>query len=470
MTPPENLTSLSRDELLALLVALQRQRAELTARHAAFQAEIEQLRRGAQRQAAPFSQGTRVANPQRPGRKPGAGPCHDREAPLPEQITAPSVDVPVTLASCPAWGGPLAEARVDGASTTDIPAIPRPPVTQYRGAVCRWRGCGTQGRGQPPDVAPDQHGATAHRGGDRARAAAHGWHEGSGIPVRQGPLVLEALPGLPLTQGAITQEALRRATGEVGTASARWREAGPERPVVPPDDTGGRVGGAPASRMACATDEATVSPIRSQPRHEEVQEGMPPDDAGVMGTARGRSDDAQACDAVDQPKYVAPRLRALRDGLQTKPGRSRDGGARRTGLWQDAMPRWHAWHAGEVTDVVTEGHAVWDAIPPPLRPRLRTDPDHPRRLNGIGRQHDRGHLRRFVADPQVEPTHHRAERVLRPAVIARKGAQCSKNQAGAQAFAAFQSVVQTLANQGVGSMVEGRYHLFRATRLHATSP
>jgi len=311
MTPPENLTSLSRDALLALLVELQRQIAELTARNAALQAEIEQLRRGTKRQAAPFSKGTRVANPKRPGRKPGSGPFHSRETPLPEQVTEPPVDVPVTLAACPTCGGPLAEERVDCASTTDIPAVPRPQVPQYRVTVCRCMVCGKQVRGQHPDVALDQHGATAHRGGDRAMAAAHGWHYGIGIPVRKVPLVLEALHGMTLTQGASTQDALRRTTGEVGTAYERLRVAVPKRPIVHTDDTGWRVGGEPASLMAFETAEVTVYQIRSQHRHEEVQEVIPPDDEGVMVTERGRSDDAQAFDAVDQQKCLAHMLRSI---------------------------------------------------------------------------------------------------------------------------------------------------------------
>lgn len=470
MTPPENLTSLSRDELLALLVELQRQIVEVTARNAALQAEIKQLRRGAKRQAAPFSKGTRVANPKRPGRKPGSGTFHYREAPLPEHITAPPVDVPVTRAACPACGGPLEEERVDFAYTTDIPEIPRPQVTQYRVSVCRCTVCGKQIRGQHPDVAPDQHGATAHRVGDRAMAAAHGLHYGLGVPVRKVPLVLEAMHGLTLTQGAITQDAMRRATGEIGTASARLRTAVPESPVVHTDDTSWRVGGEPAYLMAFETDEVTIYQIRSQHRHEEVQEVIPPDYAGVMVTDRGRSYDAQAFDAVAQQKCLAHILRSIRDVLQTKKGRARDFGERLKGLLQDAMQLWRVRQAGEVTDFATEASLLCDAITHHLRPRLLTDPDNQRLLNGIGRQHDRGHLLRFLEDPQVEPTNNRAERVLRPAVIARKVSQCSKNPAGAQAFAAFKSVVQTLAKQGVGSMVDGLYRLFRSTRLHATSP
>ena len=108
-------------------------------------------------------------------------------------------------------------------------------------------------------------------------AAAHALPYGLGLPVRKVPRVLAALQGLPLTQGAITQDAMRRARGESGAASDRLRAAVPARPVVHTDDTGWRVGGPPAYRMAFDTDEATVYPIRSQHRHEEVQEVIPPD-------------------------------------------------------------------------------------------------------------------------------------------------------------------------------------------------
>ena len=114
MIEPKDLPALSREELLALVVELQRQIAEL-------RAEIDQLKRGGKRQAAPFSKGTRVAEPKPPGRKPGAGPFRYREAPPPEAITALPVDVKVTLDACPACGGPLEEERVDFAYQTELP-------------------------------------------------------------------------------------------------------------------------------------------------------------------------------------------------------------------------------------------------------------------------------------------------------------------------------------------------------------
>src|ERR671915_2181589 len=176
MSSLEDLESLSREELLALLAELQRQVAELTASNASLRSEIAELKRSTKRQAAPFSKGTRVSNPKRPGRQPREGTFSFRQAPKPEEITEPPVEVPVTLASCPGCGGKLAEKRVDFAYITDLPPLPQPKVTQYRVWVCQCAGCGRPVRGQHPDLAPDQYGATAHRVGQQVMAAAHTLH------------------------------------------------------------------------------------------------------------------------------------------------------------------------------------------------------------------------------------------------------------------------------------------------------
>src|SRR2546422_5053599 len=70
-----------------------------------------------------------------------------------------------------------------------------------------------------------------------------------------------------------------------------------------------------------------------------------------------------------------------------------------------------------------------------------------------------------VHDPRIEPTNNRAERALRPAVIARKVSQCSKNARGAQTFAAFTSVIRTLAKTGAESIVEGLLHVFHSEQM-----
>ncbi|MGH9641956.1 MAG: hypothetical protein ACRD3Q_05980, partial [Terriglobales bacterium] len=57
----------------------------------------------------------------------------------------------------------------------------------------------------------------------------------------------------------------------------------------------------------------------------------------------------------------------------------------------------------------------------------------------------------------------RAERILRPAVIARKVSQCSKNRRGAEAFAAFVTVSQTARKTAAQTVTQMFQSLFSRT-------
>ena len=65
-----------------------------------------------------------------------------REAPAPEQLSEPPVDVPVALPACPACGGELAFDHAEEASITDLPEVITPRVRLFRVAVHRCTGCG----------------------------------------------------------------------------------------------------------------------------------------------------------------------------------------------------------------------------------------------------------------------------------------------------------------------------------------
>ena len=125
------------------------------------------------------------------------------------------------------------------------------------------------------------------------------------------------------------------------------------------------------------------------------------------------------------------------------------------------MELWWDYHRGATADFAGKAHRLKEDITYHLRDRPLTDPDNWRLQNELGWHNDRGNLLRFLDDPSIEPTNNRAERALRPAVIARKVSQCSKNTRGADAFAAFTSVLRTLARSGDQSLVEGLYQVFR---------
>src|ERR671918_974777 len=119
MSLPEDITSLSWEDLVALVAQLQSKVQELEASVQELRTEVERLIREKKRQAAPFSKGSRVSNPKRPGRQPSSGTFSFRQAPKPEEITESLVEVPVTWEACPGCGGQLEEERVDLAYITD---------------------------------------------------------------------------------------------------------------------------------------------------------------------------------------------------------------------------------------------------------------------------------------------------------------------------------------------------------------
>ena len=301
-------------------------------------------------------------------------------------------------------------------------------------------------------------------------AAAHVLHYGVGVPVRKVPAVLRALTGVEVSQGAISQDALRRATGAVGEAYHKLRTSVGVSRLVHTDDTGWRVGGESAFLMAFETDEATVYQVRARHRNEEVREVVPSDYGGVMVTDRGRSYAAQALSGVKQQKCLAHVLRSISEVVQTRTGRGRSFGKRLKGLLREAMELWGAYHRGEASDFGVRAERLKREVRYHLRDRPMADADNYRLRNELGWHDDRGNLLRFLDDPSIEPTNNRAERALRPAVIARKVSHCSKSVEGADAFSAFTSVIRTLGrNGGDRSVVDRLCDVFSGAPLHSPS-
>lgn len=432
--------------------------------------DLEEELRASKRQAAPFAKGQRVANPKRPGRKAGQGVFRHRPAPT-EQIGDQEIVEAAVPAACPSCGGALTVEAEEWPTTTDLPVRPQPVVTRYRVLVCRCTQCGKRVRGAAPGLAADQFGATAHRVGPGVKAAAHALHYGAGVPVRKVPMVLKELTGIALTQGAMTQDALRRSEAEVGAVYQQLRAGVRQAPVVNTDDTGWRVGGNAAHLMVFVTARSAVYQIRPHHRNEEVRELIPADYRGVMGTDRGKSYDAKEFANVDQQKCLGHLQRNITEVVKTKQGRAREFGLTLKGLLRQSMELYHNRPHLSPADYQLQVQQGDDALTHQLRNRILKDDDNQRLLNGIGMHHDRGNLLRFLQVEGVEPTNNRAERAVRLGVIARKVSQCSKNQDGAEAYAAFVSVLQTAVRGGATSTIGYLRNLFSAPpALSGSSP
>jgi transposase len=348
------------------------------------------------------------------------------------------------------------------ASVTDMPEAAQPEVQCYAVEVRRCRRCGQRVRGKHPDVAPDQQGATAHRLGPRVKAAAHVVHYGMGVPVRKLPAILREFTGIAVTQSALTQDALKKSAGVVGNAYQELRTGVATAPAVYTDDTGWRIHGQTAHLMTFDTDQATVYQIRRRHRNEEVRELVPADYAGVMITDRGKSYDAEQLLDVQQQKCLDHLKENIPEVLEHKTGRARSFGLTLQNLLREARQLWRDQRAGQAQKFQAQVERIEQELTWHLRPRILKDPDNQRLLDGIGLQHDRGRVLRFLHDPAIEPTNNRGERALRSAVIVRKLSHGSKNERGAEAFAGFTSVIQTATKTLGGSIITALQNLFQS--------
>ncbi|HWD99893.1 MAG TPA: transposase, partial [Bryobacteraceae bacterium] len=228
----------------------------------------------------------------------------------------------------------------------------------------------------------------------------------------------------------------------VGATYKALRALVSRQSVVHTDDTGWRLEGKPAFLMAFVNQSLSVYQVRPQHRNEEVRELVPADFGGVMICDRGRSYHAAELEGVAQQKCLAHLIRNSAKLSDEKAGQARQFGRQLKDILQRALLLFanrkkmgtRAWRK-QVEELDTELTAH-------LKDRRLRDRDNQRLLNGVGIQHDRGHVLRFLRE-EAEPTNNRAERDLRPAVIARKISHCAKNERGARAFEAFISVLHT---------------------------
>jgi transposase len=438
-----DLESLRREELVQIILDQHRLIEQL-------RADVEQLKKRAS--AAPFSRGTSQKNPKAPGRKPGQGYFRFRKEP--EQAREEGATaVPVVATGCPCCGGTLGEARQEIVSTTDIPVALVPEVRLYAVEARQCRRCGKSVRGQHPDVVPGQQGATAHRVGPRVKALAHILHYVHGVPVRRTAEIVEQLTGVRLTQSAITQDATKQTEGPVGERYGELRESVKEQAVIHTDDTGWRVGGTSAFLMAFVNQSLSVYQVRPRHRNDEVRELIPADFPGVMICDRGPSYDARELEDVAQQKCLSHLIRNAKAVEESKTGRARQFSKRLKELLQQALGLSAKKNQLGAADYRQQADQLKNELTFHLRDRVLSDEDNQRLLDGIGAQHDRARVLSFLTEEGVEPTNNRAERDLRPAVIARKVSHCSRNERGARAFEAFTSVLQTIRKTNPAEMV-----------------
>jgi transposase len=407
---------------------------------------LEKLEREKYKSAAPFSRNQPKQHPGKPGRKPGVGTFKYRTAPSPEEITK-IVQVTLKQNVCDACGNLLEPTGFRFAWITELPEL-KPEIIEYQLQRKTCVTCGITVQATHPMVSSNQVGATAHRLGPRALALTHALQYEMGVTVRKVPAVLALTVGLRVTQGALTQSALKLADENnlMDVQYQALRENVQHASLVNTDDTGWRVAGTGAFLMAFKTASSLVYQIREQHRSNEVLEVIPANFAGVMGCDRFSSYDAKIFDQVKQQKCVAHVLKNIRDLLEVSKGRAQDFPKAVRAVFKAALRLHSRFVRGDVTEEVfaRDGRALSRKMGRLLRERANPLTKFNERLRrGLAWHHARGSLLRFLQDPRISPTNNAAERALRPAVIFRKLCAGSKNWRGARALVAFKSVIES---------------------------
>ena len=407
---------------------------------------LEKLEREKYKSAAPFSRNQPKQHPGKPGRKPGVGTFKYRTAPSPEEITK-IVQVTLKQNVCDACGNLLEPTGFRFAWITELPEL-KPEIIEYQLQRKTCVTCGITVQATHPMVSSNQVGATAHRLGPRALALTHALQYEMGVTVRKVPAVLALTVGLRVTQGALTQSALKLADENnlMDVQYQALRENVKYASLVNTDDTGWRVAGTGAFLMAFKTASSLVYQIREQHRSNEVLEVIPANFAGVMGCDRFSSYDAKIFDQVKQQKCVAHVLKNIRDLLEVSKGRAQDFPKAVRAVFKAALRLHSRFVRGDVTEEVfaRDGRALSRKMGRLLRERANPLTKFNERLRrGLAWHHARGSLLRFLQDPRISPTNNAAERALRPAVIFRKLCAGWKNWRGARALVAFKSVIES---------------------------
>ncbi len=405
-------------------------------------AEVEELRRAAKRQAAPFSKGKPKASPRRPGRRPGAAYGRKARRAIPERVDE-VVAAPLP-AACPDCGGELVLERVALQYQEELPPV-RPSVRCYRVAVGRCRDCRRRVQGRHPEQTSDALGAAAAQIGPRALALAVCLNKELGLPVGKVAKVLRELGGLMVTPGGL-QQALARAgracrpTYEVLLCGIR------ASPAVACDETGWRVGGRRQWLWDFVGEGITVYRIAPGRGYEQAAEVLGEDFAGVL-ERDGWAPYRRFVRARHQ-SCLAHLLRRCRELIaEAERGQARVPHALRR-LLLDALALRERQDRGVLGSekLAAEVEALQARLDKLLAGRV-THPPNRRLLKHL--RNERGNLFTFLTVPGVEATSWRAEQALRPAVCNRKHWGGNRSWAGAKTQETLMSVLRSCRQQGL---------------------
>lgn len=398
------------------------------------QERIEELERTAARQAAPFRrrEALKVAEKKPPGRKPGHP---GMRRPRPVHVDH---EVEQALPACPHCGGAVHDRAPLTQYIEELPPV-RPVVTR----LTTWSGvcaqCGPVQSTHPLQVSRGQ-GAAGVQLGPRAVAWATLLNKQFGIPLRKTCSILRHGFGLKLSAGGLAQM-LHRVAAKLRPQYEALRKQVRRSPANYMDETSWYVGDPHWVLWVCTAPEYTLYHVDPSHGGGVAEKLLGREYAGVLVTDCHGAYRRFTC---PQHKCIAHHLRALH--------KSRGKNSRKTSRYLDAWEQ--LW-----LDVI-ELRRQRDALPAETfaerRAALEATWDQllARPVTQAGDRYFWGRMRNVGGHHfgclyfDVEATNNRAERAIRPAVIARKISCGNRTQRGASTWQILVSLATTAQQCG----------------------
>jgi len=442
---PEQVIDEQRREIERLREDLRRSEAErqrLRRENEKLKEELDAARRAVYRQAAPFSRGTRVAAPRRPGRKAGAayGPRAHRRPPSQVDETY-EARLPQ---GCPHCHGAVRPVRVATQYQEELP-VQRPVVRAFHIHIGQCVRCRRRVQGRHPLQTSDALGAAAVQWGPQTVALAVLLNKRFGLPYGKIAALLRDRFGLTVTRGGLVH-AVHRAARQAQPTYAALRATVRGSPVVTADETSWRVDADLQWLWAFVTPETTVYAIQPGRGLAQAATVIGVDYAGVL-----QRDGWQSYRQFKQAAHqtcLAHLLRRCRVLLLDYPGQPCVTAVK--ALLQAALATRDAHRAGDVSAhglAVARGHYIER-----LGRLLERTPSRRLRVRRF-QQHlivEFDAIFSFLFDPTLDATNWRAEHALRPAVVTRKTCGGGNRTArGADSQQVLASVLRTADQRGL---------------------
>jgi transposase len=420
--------------LAAEKLGLERENAKLKEELEQAQERIEELERTAARQTAPFRrrEALKVAEKKRPGRPAGHRGVR-RERP-------PHVDheEEVPLPACPHCGGAVHDRAPLTQYIEELPPV-RPVVTR----LTTWKGvcpqCGEVHSTHPLQVSRAQ-GAAGVQLGPRAIAWSTLLNKQFGIPLRKTCSILRRGFGLKLSAGGLAQ-LLHRVAAKLRPRYEALREQVRQNAVNYMDETSWYVGDPHWVLWVCTAPQYSLYHVDPSHGGGVAEKLLGRDYAGVLVSDCHGAYRRLKC---PQHKCIAHHLRALHKSRGKNPQETSRYLDAWEQLWRDVIEL-RRQRDGLPTQTFTERRAALEATWDKLLARSVTRPGD---RYFLGRMRNVGVHHFGCLYHDVEATNNRAERAIRPAVVARKISCGNRTERGASTWQILVSLATTAQQCG----------------------